>query len=335
MEDLDRQVETVSRSFAMVINQLHEPLRKEVQVAYLLFRLGDNIEDTSSLAAEDKHSLLEGLLRAFREGQPYGQFLDAQGAAAWQDLTSDERALFTHTDAIIEQFGELSAEARRALLGEAEHMFRGMARVQHGRAGGYVILEDTTALEEYCYYVAGTVGDFLTSRFLAQLPGLDPARHAQLLGAGRSLALVLQVMNILRDVRDDHTHGHVFYPRSLFDRFDAPRLLSPEHQADVLRAGARMIRWLRPQVRLASAYILGLPARRPSLRLFCTIPYAMALKTIAAAVNNPAVFGEAPVKIPRSETVQTVLLARAAAPFDLALRAWFQKLWYDVDRQLR
>lgn len=329
------QVGKVSRSFSFVIEQLREPLRQEVRVAYLLFRLGDNIEDTSSLRAEDKHLLLEGLLEAFREGRPFGGTLAQWEAPSWSDLTEGERELFGHTDGIIDAFGGLTPDARGSLLDEAASMFRGMAHMQRvHRQEGFLILPDARALEEYCYYVAGTVGDFLTDRFLAQVPWLDQRRRAQLLGARRALALVLQVTNILRDVRDDHEHGHIFYPVSFFDRFDAKGLMTPEMQPEVLKAGIRMARWLMPAIRLASAYIQALPHRSLPLRVFCTIPYAMALKTLTRCVGNPAIFGPKPVKMTRSETAVTVLCARGAAPFNLVLRPWFRAMWSDLDSRL-
>jgi farnesyl-diphosphate farnesyltransferase len=332
---ISEQVRAVSRSFGFVIDQLREPLRREVQIAYLLFRLGDNIEDTSSLDATEKTQLLDGLLHAFREGSSYQDVLDARAAGDWADLTPGERQLFEHTDGIIRAFGELAPAARDALLAEAEAMFHGMARIQRDhRESGYVTLPDTDALEEYCYYVAGTVGDFLTNRFLARLEWLDPARRAQLLGARRALALVLQVTNILRDVRDDHEHGHIFYPRSLFDRFDAERLMTPEYEGQVLRAGQRMTRWLLPSVRLASAYILAIPRRQYPLRVFCAIPYAMALKTLALTVGNPAILCAQPVKISRAETVVTTLTARSFAPVNLLLGPWLHLLYRDLVAKL-
>jgi len=328
---ISEQVRAVSRSFGFVIDQLREPLRREVQIAYLLFRLGDNIEDTSSLDAAEKTALLDGLLQAFREGSSFEEVLGARAAGDWKDLTPGEKRLFDHTDGIIHAFGELDVGARDALLAEAEAMFKGMARIQRDfRESGYVTLPDTDALEEYCYYVAGTVGDFLTNRFLAQLEWLDPARRAQLLGARRALALVLQVTNILRDVRDDHEHGHIFYPRSLFDRFDAERLMKPEYESEVLRAGQRMVRWLQPSIRLASAYILALPRRQYPLRVFCAIPYAMALKTLALTVGNPAILGAESVKISRTDAMLTALTARTLAPMNLALGPWLGLLQRDL-----
>lgn len=329
------QVERVSRSFAFVIQQLREPLRREVQVGYLLFRLGDNIEDTSSLDWEQKQELLDGLLEAFSRGRPFQGVLERSNAQQWKDLTANEIDLLDHTDGIIEAFGALGEPARQSLLREAEAMFTGMARVQRvHREGGFVTLPDTDALEEYCYYVAGTVGDFLTDRFLAQLPWLDTPRRAQLLGARRALALVLQVTNILRDVRDDHEHGHIFYPVSLFDRFDADQIMTPGYAPEVLKASVRMARWLLPQVRLASAYIQALPHRNLPLRVFCTIPYVMAVKTLTLCVGNPEILGETPVKMERRATARTVMLARAAAASNLALSAWFGKLWADLERAL-
>lgn len=329
------QVERVSRSFAFVIQQLREPLRREVQVGYLLFRLGDNIEDTSSLDAEQKRELLGGLLEAFSRGRAFQPTLAQANARQWKDLTANEIDLLDHTDGVIEAFGALQEDARKSLLREAEAMFTGMARVQRDhRKGGFVTLPDTDALEEYCYYVAGTVGDFLTDRFLAQLPWLDTPRRAQLLGARRALALVLQVTNILRDVRDDHEHGHIFYPVSLFDRFDAGGLMTPEYGPEVLKASIRMARWLLPQIRLASAYIQALPHRNLPLRVFCTIPYVMAVKTLTLSVGNPEILGETPVKMDRRTTARTVLLARAAATSNLALSAWFGRLWADLERTL-
>lgn len=332
---ISEQVRAVSRSFGFVIEQLREPLRREVQIAYLLFRLGDNIEDTSSLDAAEKTQLLDGLLHAFREGSSYRDVLDARAAGDWKDLTPGEKRLFEHTDGIIHAFGKLDPAARDSLLAEAEAMFQGMARIQRDhRESGYVTLPDTDALEEYCYYVAGTVGDFLTNRFLAQLEWLDPARRAQLLGARRALALVLQVTNILRDVRDDHEHGHIFYPRSLFDRFDAERLMTPEYEDEVLRAGQRMARWLQPSIRLASAYILALPRRQYPLRVFCAIPYAMALKTLALTVGNPAILAAQSVKISRAETLVTALTARSIAPVNMALGPWLRLLQRDLEQRL-
>jgi hypothetical protein len=95
-----------------------------------------------------------------------------------------------------------------------------------------------------------------------------------------------------------------------------------------------MARWLQPSIRLASAYILALPKRHYPLRVFCAIPYAMALKTLTLAVGNPAIFGETPVKLTRAETLRTALTARSIAPVNFLLGPWFRLLQRDLDAKL-
>ncbi|MCD6498742.1 MAG: squalene/phytoene synthase family protein [Deltaproteobacteria bacterium] len=332
---LTDQVQKVSRSFAFVIDQLPEPLRREVQVAYLLFRLGDNIEDTASLSPDEKSHLLSALLQAFAAGQPFSAELQARQSDLWTDLTEGEHELMRLCDPIITAFSELDPSAKASLLEQADIMFKGMAEIQRDhRKDGFVTLPDQGALDRYCYYVAGTVGDFLTDRFLTTMPNLPVHRRAQMLGAGRALALVLQVTNILRDIRDDHEHGHIFYPRALFSDFSAPDLLNENRRIQVLEAGRKMATWLLPSVRLASAFILGIPRHQAALRLFAIIPYAMAIQTLTMSVLNPALFEPRPVKMTRSQTKQTVAIAKMACRSDLGLRLWFEHLIHELERKI-
>ena len=332
---IDEQVLNVSRSFAFVIDRLPEPLRREVQVAYLLFRLGDNIEDTSSLETDQKQYLLGRLLHCFHTGDSFADELIHHDVSGWQALTEGERGLFGHADQVIDEFTTLGNEARVALLDEAGNMFRGMARFQSRRAvDGFVVLEDENELDEYCYYVAGTVGDYLTHRFLARMDGISEARRERILDNRRHLALVLQTTNILRDVRDDHAHGHIFYPRSLFDCFDARRLVSPDMKEHVLQAGVRMVRWLMPAIRGAGEYILALPAGERRIRSFCIIPYVMALKTILLCLGNEALLSHQSVKMNRRGVTRTQYFSRLFAPLQSPLRWWFSQFWMQLESRL-
>lgn len=332
---IDEQVLNVSRSFAFVIDRLPEPLRREVQVAYLLFRLGDNIEDTSSLTTDQKQHLLDRLLHCFRTGASFADELKSHDVSGWQALTEGERGLFGHADQVVAEFTVLGDDARTVLLDEAGNMFRGMASFQSRRAvDGYVVLEDEKDLHDYCYYVAGTVGDYLTHRFLARMDGISEAQRGLILDNRRHLALVLQTTNILRDVRDDHAHGHIFYPRSLFDSFDARQLVTPEMKDQVLQAGVRMVRWLMPAIRGAGEYILALPAGERRIRSFCIIPYVMALKTIMLCLGNEALLSHQSVKMDRRGVMRTQYFSRLFAPLQSPLRWWLSKFWVRLESRL-
>src|SRR5689334_17029718 len=47
MADIDRLLILTSRTFALAIPELPEPLRREVGIAYLLFRIADTFEDAT------------------------------------------------------------------------------------------------------------------------------------------------------------------------------------------------------------------------------------------------------------------------------------------------
>ena len=67
-------------------------------------------------------------------------------------------------------------------------------------------------LRDYCYIVAGIVGEMLTELFLLDRPGLAPAAdylraRSRLFGEG------LQLVNILKDADVDASEGRVYIPR--------------------------------------------------------------------------------------------------------------------------
>jgi phytoene/squalene synthetase len=59
MADLDRQLIRTSRTFALAIPELPEPTRREVEVAYLLFRVADTFEDATLWPVERQADALQ------------------------------------------------------------------------------------------------------------------------------------------------------------------------------------------------------------------------------------------------------------------------------------
>jgi farnesyl-diphosphate farnesyltransferase len=73
-------------------------------------------------------------------------------------------------------------------------------------------LETVDDLRDYCYVVAGIVGEMLTELFLLGRPGLagvaeDLRNRAAHFGEG------LQLVNILKDAQPDAAEGRVYLPR--------------------------------------------------------------------------------------------------------------------------
>ncbi|MEI7024182.1 phytoene/squalene synthase family protein [Paenibacillus sp. y28] len=71
--------------------------------------------------------------------------------------------------------------------------------------------ESMEQLEEYCYLVAGTVGQML-------LPVLHDAPDQHIVEAGIWLGKAMQIVNIVRDVGEDQGRGRRYLPLDLLDR---------------------------------------------------------------------------------------------------------------------
>jgi phytoene synthase len=71
---------------------------------------------------------------------------------------------------------------------------------------------DATALERYCYHVAGVVG-----LCCLQVWGDDGSARARELAI--TCGLAFQLTNILRDIREDASQGRVYLPTSLLEPF--------------------------------------------------------------------------------------------------------------------
>ncbi len=78
-------------------------------------------------------------------------------------------------------------------------------------------LARSSDLDDYCYYVAGVVGEMLTDLFCdysADIAGRRPALNA----LAASFAQGLQMTNILKDVWEDRSRGACWLPQEVFTR---------------------------------------------------------------------------------------------------------------------
>ena len=79
-------------------------------------------------------------------------------------------------------------------------------------------LAHATDLDDYCYYVAGVVGEMLTDLFCEYSPEIGRQRAA-LSALAASFAQGLQMTNILKDVWEDRSRGACWLPQEVFTRY--------------------------------------------------------------------------------------------------------------------
>ncbi len=211
--DLATLLEKTSRTFALSIPLLPEPTRQQVAVAYLLFRIADNFEDAAAWPQEQRIAALRIFGQLLTQGSRDEAEQWARRWAAEVPLEhSGYRELLDQVPAVLDAYFGLDEPARQ-LVGE--HTLRtavGMAGyVDRTDAAGHLALRDLEDLREYCYVVAGIVGEMLTELFLLGRAELVPAA-AQLRARSRAFGEALQLVNILKDAAFDHHEGRSYLP---------------------------------------------------------------------------------------------------------------------------
>lgn len=213
---LDRLLQLTSRTFALSIPLLPEPARERVGIAYLLFRIADTFEDSTSWTKADRTEALE----AFREllFQPDPEEAGRLGRSWAGGRPVDHEGyleLLEETPFVIECFARLSPSAREAIATHTAETARLMAGfVERIGEDGALRLETLDELRDYCYGVAGIVGEMLTELFLLHDPCLEEVA-GELRPRARHFGEALQLVNILKDSSTDAREGRIYLPPGL------------------------------------------------------------------------------------------------------------------------
>src|ERR1700733_11930604 len=267
----ERILPHVSRTFALTIPQLPPRLRIAVTNAYLLCRIADTIEDEPALSPAETLAFLDRF-KAVVAG-PGGQREAVQLAGEVERRLSArtlpaERELIANMVRVLEVTASLTAPQRSAIQRCLELMCYGMPRFQ--RAASLRGLPRSTDLDDYCYYVAGVVGDMLTELFCEYAAAIDRNR-AKMQYLAVSFAQGLQMTNILKDVWEDRSRGACWLPQEVFTPHDVDLgRLAPEPPNPGFDAGMReLIGVAHAHLRNALDYTLLIPAAEAGIRRFC------------------------------------------------------------------
>ncbi|MGF1483591.1 MAG: phytoene/squalene synthase family protein [Opitutales bacterium] len=314
----------VSRTFAITIPELPGALRDAVGNGYLLCRILDTIEDEPALNAFEKRALLERFHRVVAGQEPAAPFGAALGPGLSTHTIAAEHTLIAEIERVIAITHALETTQRTALERCVRVMASGMAGFQEAAERNEDGVPTLEAMNRYCYFVAGVVGEMLTDLFCAW-DAEAAARGAKLRELAPSFGQGLQMTNILKDVWEDRDRSACWMPREVFglaegERFhslretDLPRL---EKGLEVLLGHAH------GHLRNALEYTLTIPRSQPGIRRFCLRALGMALLTLRRIHANPSFSDGAQVKISRRTVKATIGFTNLAAKSDAALRLAF------------
>jgi farnesyl-diphosphate farnesyltransferase len=213
MSDIDDLLQKTSRTFALTIPLLPEPTRREVGIAYLLFRIIDTFEDATRWPPVRR---VEALARfvALVGGPPDAATSLVDDCARQPPVDhAGYRELLSEIPLVLRAFDELQSGAREAIRRHLGRSAEGMSRFVTRSAGPEGLrLETLEDLRDYCYAVAGIVGEMLTELYLLGRPALAGVAE-ELRNRAAAFGEALQLVNVLKDARPDGAEGRVYLPR--------------------------------------------------------------------------------------------------------------------------
>jgi farnesyl-diphosphate farnesyltransferase len=325
--DLDYQVNIlpgVSRTFALTIPVLPGELSVVVTNAYLLCRLADTIEDDIGLSDLQKTDFHARFVRVVEGSEPAEPFAQELAPLLSERTLEDERDLVRNTAKVTRITHSFSAAERSALTQCVKIMCRGMPEFQRNRsASGLAALRN---LDEYCYYVAGVVGEMLTELFLLHCPELVPNRE-RMMRLAVSFGQGLQMTNILKDIWDDRQTDTCWLPRAVFERhgFDL-NSIEAAHGSPAFAAGMNeLVGVAHAHLRNALEYSCLIPKAQPGIRKFCLWAIGLAVLTLRKIHNNPGFSSGDEVKVSRRTVKATVLTTNLALRSNRALKLVFDR----------
>lgn len=288
----------VSRSFALSIPMLDDVLQKPVTIVYLQDRLLDNFEDEipeDKISLEERFALMDKVVELFRPDNDNIEELAAE-IAGYAGLMPDEslRELTGNALIIRKAYAELDDLVKELSFKWLREMNLGMKK--------YLTREVRTFidLDEYCYYVAGTVGGFLTD-LLIYYSDITEDKSETLLANFNASGQFLQKINLIRDIREDVKERVKHYWPLVSLRISLQELIDEENKEAGLAALDRMIDDVKTHVPNLINYFLAIPEDMPGYRKFYSLNNALGLATIEEMDNNPAVlYGPERVKVDKS-----------------------------------
>jgi farnesyl-diphosphate farnesyltransferase len=299
-------VPKVSRTFALTIDRLDEPMSARICLGYLLCRIADTIEDDGEMAPAVQARLLrqyraaldpetETTITEFRES--VSPHLPEDPDPDWEVVAEAPR--------IVTTFEALPEETQSAIRPPILDMVDGMAMfVERYAEEGGLRIGTVQELEEYCWYVAGLVGTLVTN-LLAREASAEQAKTLRRTAA--SFGLLLQIVNVAKDVTADFTEErNVYVPATWLDEAGVhhSEVTDSDNAGAVASVVRRLVDRADHYVDDAQAYLEAMPLTNGNTLSAWAMPFLLAIATSRELRNRPEdVVHEGDVKVDRAEVL--------------------------------
>ncbi len=285
----------VSRSFALTIPMLDDNIYKPVMITYLQDRLLDNFEDEidqNQISITKRKHLMDRVVDVFDpDNRDYLKAVSEIKDNAHLIKKESLRKLTENTHILREAYQGMEKQVKLISFKWLKEMNKGMKK--------YLDKKITTfsELDEYCYYVAGTVGGFLTETIIYK-ENISETKTQILLDNYKDAGLFLQKINLIRDIKQDiRGRKKNFWPLKSLG-ISQEQLLDPDYQEKALQSLQKMIDDVSNHIKPVDDYFNALPDSLPGYKRFYAINNTLGLATIEKMRNNTDLFyGKCKVKV--------------------------------------
>ncbi len=331
----------VSRSFYLSVRVLPSGMREPVALAYLLARAADTIADTPSTPTDCRLAHLNEFRRILAENEEIEAASSLSAALAELQPLGAERTLLGMLPTVLVLLRSLedseAESVRSVVMTLTSGMLFDLNTFGSDERTGITALNSAEQLDEYCYLIAGCVGEFWTDTSIAHTPSLSSWDADEMRALGMRFGLALQMTNILRDLPKDLRMGRCYLPESELQR----RTLAPDDLLCVnnfTRARTLLtwgIRRTLDHYTAAESYILAIPRRNLRLRLAALWPVLIGLETLAKLTRNekwldPSV----PTKIPRRQVYGIIALSLLCGRSNSLSGLWIRRIRRRIEQSL-
>jgi farnesyl-diphosphate farnesyltransferase len=331
LDRLNGTLKRVSRSFYLSLRILPQSLRVPIGLAYLFARAADTIADTSLISPSDRLTCLERFRTLFRRYDAT-TLATVRAALAGPQHNPAERELLSTLEQCFTALWACDkgdqARVSRLLLTLTQGMIMDLTIFPPEREGRVVALKTGRDLDQYTYYVAGCVGEFWTEMHVAHRRALATWDVGVMKGWGVRFGKGLQMTNILRDLAHDLRLGRCYLPlEDLTTHGLTPeQLLDPTAVVQVRPIVQDLLALTLAHYRKGWAYTRAIPRREVRMRLACTWPLLIGIRTLdLVAQADNLLDPQATLKISRPAVYRLLLSSSMRVLSNCALSRYGQQ----------
>ena len=273
----------VSRTFYPSIKVLPEDLHFYVGHSYLICRLLDTLEDAYDITVEVKRKALDEAVNCIKDPSAFPKEYNIfANIAETSYIIPCEKVILENAFNIFECIDTFPENVRVHIRKWTVEMAEGMKKYSFGSDNSKVQLSTVKELEDYTYYVAGTVGELLSELFTLDHFKVPAEKKEIMFANGIAFGKALQYVNIIKDSREDFTEGRCFIPADLLQKhgITLEEFFKSDKAEGIKAVYGELINRAEEHLKASVKYIESLPVRLWRIRLFCIWPVALAYATL-------------------------------------------------------